>query len=169
VRVTAHEFTPVLNVPALVAFLVIAFVFTCLRIRVSAIEAASEQRSLLLEKVRDLKSKELNGDNVTHDTVVRAVEDYRQAYDEVERLSALGIARIVTPRGQRDDVAAKQFLGIEQQLQQQPEKDTNLTLPQTALLAVIALSQIVLLLLLLQDPMSSSNMLDIVDTMTGME
>jgi hypothetical protein len=167
-----QDFAPVLNVPALISFVVIAIVFLSLQVRVTSIAEAADRRTQALEVLRKIKLQQLEG-KATLQEVNDAVQQYQASFDEVERLrSVLPGVRIKPPpvtaslgptKMDENTAAAKQFLGIEPSVEDNEhqlnkgEKDSQgLALPLVALLAVVALSQIGLLFLLATDPMSSS-------------
>ena len=162
---TTKMFAPVLNVPALCSFLVVFVIFSLLQWRVSEISRAATERAEALEELRAVKSKELTGDATTEE-VDRAVEAYRRAYGKVEDLRSVipGVARIVPPPSvslQDSDAAAQQFLGIEPSMSRinNSTDAPGLSGAQTALLAIVAASQIFLLVLLTMDPMSPNSVL----------
>lgn len=171
----ATEFEPILNVPALGSFLLIFAVFSFLVQRTWAIEQATDSRTKAIERVRKLKSLELNGD-ATQEDVDRAITSYRKAYEKVEKLRYVipGIARITPPPAgslsrkfmQENEVAARQFLGIETDetstvADPDESKETGLSPALVAVLAFVAASQIVLLGFLSSDPMSTKDLLDV--------
>jgi hypothetical protein len=137
-----QSFEPVLNVPQLGAFLFIAIIFVMLQLRIRSIEDAAQKRTIALDKVRKLKTQSLSSSSTGQDTavtsneVMNAIDEYRQRYEEVERLRELipGI-RIVQPPSQTmtrqrmdDNIAgAQQFLGIvpEMNVQQQQNNNNN--------------------------------------------
>ena len=161
-------FAPVLNIPALSAFLVVLAIFSFLQWRVAAIGRAVNDRTHALEELRQLKARELSGES-THEQVEQAVNAYREAYQRVEDLRTVipGIARIVPPppstsRMQDNDAAAQQFLGISPTTEDEGEQKNGLSPALVALLAFVAASQIMLLGLLVMDPMSADNVMDTV-------
>lgn len=115
---TQQTFEPVLNVPALGSFLFIMLMALLLRLRISAIGEAAEERIVALETLRKVKSQELSSD-VTQAQVDRAIQGYRNALQKEEGLRTLvpGI-RLRAPnnpnQSEKDIQAARQFLGIEQ-------------------------------------------------------
>lgn len=171
------SFEPVLNVPALGAFLFIASIFVFLQWRIRSIEQASEQRTIALDQLRSIKAKALSAvgdDAIDSKEVDQAIELYRKAYYEVENLrEVIPGVRIVQPPSQstsrqrmdENRAAAQQFLGIT------PEKEdsnvgstidtTNLgkgnglSMLQTGALVFIAISQVSLFFFLLIDPMTN--------------
>jgi uncharacterized membrane protein YccC len=138
---TTTTFEPVLNVPALVMFLVITLVFGFLQFRVAAIGNAVDRRTQALQRLRSIKAKQLSGELLLqlqqHDVVdekndndnknkaanvlvQEATEEYREALEDVERLRTIipGFARIAPPPAptaimEENVAAAKQFLGID--------------------------------------------------------
>lgn len=181
----AAEFEPILNLPAAGSFLLIFVIFAFLTQRTSAIEKAADSRTQAIEKVRKLKSLELNGD-ATQDEVDQAVRLYRDAYEKVEKLRYVipGIAKITPPPAgslsrkfmQENESAAQQFLGIEPDetsLSTDPSEDDrlkkrSLSPALVAILVLVAVSQVLLLGLLSSDPMSSKDLLDVTG-LTGLE
>jgi len=165
----SRDFSPQLNVPALASFLFIASVFTLLQLRVAAIARAAERRTEALDKLRDIKAKELSGD-VSEEQVQAALRAYKETLEEVENLRTVipGVARIAAPpadtlnRERMDDnvAAAKQFLNIDLEESKQEEKKTGLSLPLKILLGVVAFFQIGVLLLLSLDPIVTSKTFD---------
>jgi hypothetical protein len=165
----SQDFSPVLNVPALISFLVIALAFVSLQVRVTSIGEAADRRTEALKELRLLKSQQLEG-KVTTDQVDEALEKYEQTFNEVEQLrSVLPNVRIRPPpvsaglaqtRMKENEAAAQQFLGIEPTMDVDDDnKDQGkggLSLPLAAVLGLVLLSQISLLMLLTSDPMSSS-------------
>lgn len=112
------EFEPVLNVPALVTFVLITVIFAALATRTSQVEQSVQERNAALAKLRECKSKELDGDANGTELVERALVRYEQAVRKEERLRNVipGIVRIVPPSAgnaaeQEAKVIAKQFLG----------------------------------------------------------
>jgi hypothetical protein len=154
----------VLNVPALASFLVVTAIFLFLQFRVASIGRAAEERTEALGALRSLKAKELTGE-ASPAEVNLALAKYRETYDRVEELrTVVPGARIVPPpsqslsRERMDDntAAARQFLGIESEAPVGKDDDTerSLPLPLALLLAVVAASQIGVLVLLSVDPMA---------------
>jgi hypothetical protein len=166
----ADSFEPVLNVPALGSFLFIALVFSLLRWRVGAIERAADRRTTALEGFRTIKSQALEG-KADEEKVQLALEDYKRAVEEVENLRTIipgvriapppSTASLSTERSNENAAAARQFLGMEldtlPQQQSNEEGKQGLTVPLVLLLGLVAASQVGLLFLFLQDPMSSSS------------
>jgi hypothetical protein len=193
-------FEPVLNVPALIIFLVITLVFGFLQLRVAAIGSAVDRRTQALQKLRTIKTQQLSGElHITNDfneqnndsddggkntaaanaLVETAMEEYRAALEEVERLRTIipGFARIAPPPAptavmEENMAAAKQFLGIDlesRSLLPTRERETEadekakqnerrLSSPVlVAILVVVGISQIGLLFLLSLDPMMPSS------------
>jgi len=185
------EFEPVLNVPALFAFVVIAVVFGLLQWRIAAIGRATDRRNDAVRALRDVKSRQLNGeyydrndidsedDDETNDLVKRALDEYREAYEEVERLRTIapGVRVIAPPSAQEslteNVAAAQQFLGItpegENEKQQRQGRNGILSGAAAVLLGVIALSQLALLVLFLLDLDSSKEVLNAIDSLTSLE
>jgi hypothetical protein len=170
----AADFSPVLNVPALSSFLVVAAIFLFLQLRIWSIGRAADQRTEALGELRSLKKKELVGETAPAE-VKRALEKYREAYDRVEELRTIVPgARIAPPPSQslsrermEDNVAgARQFLSIEPEPPEGNDDNTerSLPLPLVLLLAVVAASQIGLLFLLSVDPVTSNGIFDAISS-----
>jgi hypothetical protein len=167
---TTTTFEPVLNVPVFIVFVLIMGIFLLLQRRVSAIEAAAEDRTLALQRLRAMKAKELSDPTrATTEQVQSALQQYEQAYNRVEELrTVLPGVRVIPPpsqsltqeRQRENEAAAKQFLGIEQPPSLEPSSKTTETSMSpflAAVLVLIASSQIALLILLItSDPMMSS-------------
>lgn len=135
----AQVFEPVVNVPALSAFVVIAAVFTLLQIRISAVSNAAQQRSTALDALREIKSQQLSADNLgeagrrpSEEDVSRALSRYEEALrEEADLREILPGVRVVAPnnnpeKAESDAAAARQFLGldiegIENQAKQNPD------------------------------------------------
>lgn len=173
------DFSPVLNVPALSSFSVIFCIFVLLQLRVRSIGRAADERTKALEELRRTKANELGGDASTAD-VERALENYRRTYERVEDLRTVvpGLARIVPPPSQSmtrermndNDAAARQFLGVESDVPAQnndENEEKSLPLPLALLLAVVAISQIGVLLLLSVDPITSNNAFNAISDVSG--
>ena len=168
------SFEPVLDVGAFGSFLVVFCIFVFLQLRISAIGKAADRRTETLEELRDVKSRQLSGqEGITDDDVLRATENYRHAYEKVEALRTVipGIARIPPPpadtlsrdRMQDNEAAAQQFLGIQmEESQSVKEGGGGLAPPLIAVLVLVAVSQIVLLGFLSLDPMDANSALDTV-------
>lgn len=133
------EFEPILNVPALVSFLIVAVIFGSLFVRINSISEAIDRRTLAITELRKIKSKALAGQAASQKTkggqqsednerlIQEAVENYRTAYEEVERLRTVIPGILIAPAppqssssgpttGSIEDentAAARQFLGIE--------------------------------------------------------
>ena len=190
-----QQFEPVLNLPALSIFLLVAVLFVALQWRISAISTAAEARTVALDRLRQLKARQLAAgaaENEDNSQVQEAEEAYRAAYWKVEQLRTVvpGV-RVVSPPSQslnrrvmeENEAAAQQFLGIAPLEQEDNNSDDNkektLSPLLTAVLAVIALSQIALLVLFVAtDPMlmgggvlgdASSLMEGVVDAVSGLE
>jgi hypothetical protein len=164
------DFSPVLNVPALSSFLVVAAIFVFLQLRIASIGRAADQRTEALGELRSLKKLELVG-RTTPDEVKRALDKYRETYDRVEELrTVVPGARIAPPPSQslsrermEDNVAgARQFLSIDPEPSEGNDDNTerSLPLPLALLLAVVAASQIGLLFLLSVDPVTGKGIFD---------
>lgn len=168
------------------SFVVIAFLFVSLQVRISSIGDAADRRNEALDNLRKIKSQQLEG-KATNEQVDDALNQYRQTFDDVERLrSVLPGVRIRPPpataglaqkKMEENEAAAKLFLGIEP-VENETDKNSNekkaLSPFLSTVLVLVAISQIGLLLLLVNDPMSSS--LDspmasntLIDTLVGFE
>ncbi|GKY91652.1 hypothetical protein MPSEU_000137100 [Mayamaea pseudoterrestris] len=169
---SSTEFAPVLNIPALISFVVVALAFVSLQIRVTSIGDAADRRTDALKALRTIKSLQLEG-KATTEQVDEALRKYEQTFSEVEQLrNVLPGVRIRPPpvtaglaqtRMKENEAAAKQFLGIEPTAADVEENDINsekgngrLALPLVAILVLVLISQMGLLMLLANDPMSSS-------------
>jgi hypothetical protein len=166
----ATTFEPVLNVSALVVFVLITGIFLALQWRVSAIEAAAENRTVALQRLRTIKVAELGDPTITPEQVQAAVREYELTYNEVEKLrTILPGVRVIPPPSQSfsqerqkdNEAAAKKFLGIEQpQIEESTGTENNqqsMSPVLTAILILIAFSQLALLALFVTtDPMLSS-------------
>jgi hypothetical protein len=161
-------------VPAACSFLLIFAIFSFLQVRIAAIRRASDHRTTTLSLLRIAKSQQLTG-NASADEAERAIQDYRDAYNNVEEMRNVipGLARIAPPPGKEEDegvAAARQFLGVESLEESESRtpnireggerKEQGLSPALSATLAIIVISQVLLLGLLSMDPMSSSHVLD---------
>lgn len=112
-------FEPILNLPALVTFLLITSIFSALILRTNQVEQAVQERNIKLQRLRDIKSKELAGeDSITKDDVQLVLLQYEQAVRNEEALRNVipGVVRIVPPSAGDDkeeeaSAIAKQMLG----------------------------------------------------------
>lgn len=168
------DFSPVLNVPALSSFLVVGAIFLFLQLRISGIGRAADQRTEALEELRGVKKLELVG-KTTPDEVKLALDKYRETYDRVEELRTVvpGV-RIAPPPSQslsrermEDNVkGARQFLSIDPEPSEGNDDQTERKLPLSLvlLLAVVAASQIGLLVLLSVDPVTGKGIFDAIPT-----
>lgn len=119
-------FEPQVNLPALSAFLTIAVIFTLLQIRINGVRDASEQRIEALNKLRQIKSAQLDPSSSdsssnrkpNEEQVNEAIAEYKSALEQELALRTIvpGV-RIVAPndpkRNEADIAAAKQFLGLD--------------------------------------------------------
>lgn len=138
-----------------------------------AIGQAADRRTEALEELRDMKSRQLSGE-ASEEEVEAATQVYREAYEKVESLRTVipGVARIPPPpadtlsrdRMQDNAAAAQQFLGIDAEDVAKPPPETDrregLAPPLLAVLALVVVSQIMLLGFLSVDPMSANSALD---------
>jgi hypothetical protein len=112
-------FEPQLNVPAFITFLFISILFSALILRTTQVEQAVQTRKHKLKRLRDLKSKELAGDDsVSTQDIQQVLRDYEEAVRKEESLRNVipGVVRIVPPSaGDQEEeeasVVAKQLLG----------------------------------------------------------
>lgn len=177
-------FEPIVNVPALGAFLLIFTLYSFLVTKQNAIKDAAEKRKQALINVRQTKSNQLagkdivamsDGDDGIDDSieVQRALAAYKEAIlnEESVRTIAPGI-RIRAPDGisEEDRLAAKQFVGIDFQQtdeKQEPQlkllfekRDDKIGFSNTAVvimgLLVTALLGVQVLILNLENQTSSS-------------
>lgn len=108
-------FEPVVDVPALLATMLVLVGALLLRLRQSAIANAADTREAALDNLRTIKTKELS-QAASPEQVQRAVQTYQAALDEEERLRTLlpGI-RLRAPnnpqKSEQDQQAVRQFLG----------------------------------------------------------
>lgn len=159
---TAPGFEPLVNVPALVSFLVIFAMFAFLQTRIVAVADAGEAQREALRALRDIKSKELavvdGSDKPTAGQVEAAVEAYRLAVQKEEELRTLAPGvRIPSPTSStqqtEDRAAAQRFLGVQVDATMDESKKTPGPLSPVAVgvLASVAVSQLLLLGLLAVD------------------
>jgi hypothetical protein len=158
-------FEPVLNVPALVIFLLITTVFGALIIRTSEVQGAVQERNQALSDLRELKSKELSG-GVNQLDVPEALSRYEKAFLKVESIRNIvpGLVRIVPPSSfepAEEDarIAAKQFLGKDFDIGSPNREQESGELPTfaAAVLVAIFLLQFALLVFMNVDPVASSS------------
>ena len=170
VESSVQVFEPVVNIPALSSFLVIAVIFSSLILRVRSVEQAAERRKAALVDLRRVKSMQLSAssddDRPDADKVARALKEYEDALKSEEDLRTLipGV-RVVAPNqsagsNEQDITAARQFLGIELNESSSPrenneEEREGLSAASVAILTVVALSQLALLYMLSFDPMDA--------------
>lgn len=188
------SFEPILNIPAFSVFILIAIIFAYLQYRITAIEEASKRRTIALNDLKAIKLKALTAigiDSIDTNDVQKAIETYRQQYDEVEKLREIipGV-KIIQPPSQSNsrkimndnEIAAQQYLGIipviDQQVNDNIDRKTSVedekltkgfTKVQLAVISFIVFSQCCLLFFLSLDPLSSNNVLNMIDSVTGME
>ena len=112
-------FEPVLDPTAFITFLGISIVFAALIIRTQQVESVVQDRNLALQRLREVKSKELEGsDEVQESDIQQALQEYEIAVRKEEDLRNIipGVVRIVPPsaadeKEEEARVIAKQFLG----------------------------------------------------------
>lgn len=157
-------FEPVVNMPALSAFLFVAVVFSLLQLRINTVSKAAERRRDALEILREVKSKELSSEGeISAEEVANAVTSYQQALEEEESSRTIipGV-RIVTPTNapsKEDMAAAKQFLGVDldpDSGSRDEKQGDGLPPAAVGLLAIVGFSQLALLYMLSFDPMATS-------------
>jgi uncharacterized membrane protein len=140
-------FEPVLDVQALSIFLVISIVFTALSVRTNQVEAGVKERNRALEKLREVKAKELAGGVVDRGVIQLALNEYEDAVRKEENLRTIipGLVSIVAPSSaskKEEDARAiaQQFLGKDFEIgSNKREEVENRNVPILALVAVIAL------------------------------
>jgi hypothetical protein len=141
-------FEPVLDVQALSTFLVISIVFTALIVRTNQVEGGVQERNRALAKLREVKSKELAGDETVDEGVIQlALSEYEDAVRKEEKLRTIipGVVRIVPPSSankKEEDARAiaQQFLGKDFEIgTSKREEVENRNVPTLALVAVLAL------------------------------
>lgn len=150
-------FEPILNVPALITFLLITTVFSALILRTNQVEDAVQTRKRRQEEVRVLKAKEIGEGAISSEELRQTLQLYEDAVKEEERLrNILPGVRIVPPSaGDRKEeeaqAIAKQYLGEDFNIgvpkRYNEKRDDEGGLPGVAIgvLAVVALSQVGLL------------------------
>ncbi|KAL3905523.1 MAG: hypothetical protein SGILL_009644 [Bacillariaceae sp.] len=115
----ATIYEPQLDVPAFLTFFLISVIFSALILRTQQVEQAVQTRNARLERLRDMKSKELAGEEgVSAQDVEKVLRDYEDAVRNEEGLRNVipGVVRIVPPsagneKEQEASVVAKQLLG----------------------------------------------------------
>ena len=143
-------FEPVLDTTAFATFLVISIVFAALIIRTQQVENVVQHRNQALERLRVVKSKELEGsDEIQEQDVQKALKEYEDAVRKEEKLRNIipGVVRIVPPsaadeKEEEARVVAKQFLGkdFDIGISKREEVESKGSILQTiASLAVLAL------------------------------
>lgn len=180
-----REFEPVIHYPALASFLLIAVIFTFLQIRINAISTAASYRVDALTKLREIKAAELSasgeigsGGAVQHDEVSAAVRNYADALDKEEQMRTIvpgvRIAAPNNPNRRKEDAAAiQQFLkkgGTSREILERindtddaimqrntESRDAGLSMGAKSIMAVVALAQIILLILLSVTPMVAND------------
>ncbi|KAG7374550.1 hypothetical protein IV203_013645 [Nitzschia inconspicua] len=142
-------FEPILNVPALGSFIFITVIFSALIQRTNQVEEAVQDRNTALQRLRDLKSKELAGyDNVKKEDIQLLLEQYERAVLREEALRNLvpGVVRIVPPsagsqKEEEASIIAKQLLGKEFNIGvPKRELSQNGELPVTAIWALVVVA-----------------------------
>lgn len=141
-------FEPVLDVQAFSMFLVISIVFSALLFRTNQVEGGVQERNRALEKLREVKSKELAGDETINEAVIeKALNDYEDAVRREENLRNIipGVVRIVPPssadrKEEEASAIAQQFLGRDFDIgTTKREEVESRNVPTLALVAVLAL------------------------------
>jgi hypothetical protein len=164
-------------------------IFGFLQWRINAIGRAAEERTEALDKLREIKVKELSEPEKTDTAQVdAALKAYENAYWKVENLRTLlpGV-RIIPPPSQslnrkimdENSAAAQQFLKIPIEdnttSNARADNDTRRVSPGLiAILTVVAISQIALLVLFVAtDPMLTTSgnglMESTINSVTGLE
>ena len=165
-------FEPILNVPALITFVLITTVFSALILRTNQVEDAVQMRKKMQEKVRALKAKEIGEGQIAPEELQTTLQLYEDAVRNEEKLrNILPGVRIVPPsssdrREEEAQAIAKQYLGEDFNIgvpKRYNEKREDGSLPGVAIgvLALVALSQVGLLAFFNfgADPMSGNGAL----------
>ena len=178
--VQSPTFDPVINYPALSAFLLIFVIYTFLQIRITGISNAATRRMETLKSLREIKARQLSMSDVgrpSEEEIADALKRYEQALEDEERLrTVIPGVRIVAPnnpsRNKDDITAAKQFLGkdLSEASDDEPKGsrtvsglgDTSSTKnalsdSAKAIIGIVAICQIALLFILSFDPMVASD------------
>jgi hypothetical protein len=155
------NFEPILDIPALGTFVLVALIFGALILRTSQVEASVQERNLALENLRAVKSKELIEDHVEAE-VAEALRRYEDAVKKEEGLRDVipGIVRIVPPssadsKEEEARVIAKRFLGKDYDIgvsREPAEEGSNLSRIATTVIPLI------LILFLLYSVFAFSNL-----------
>lgn len=190
-QVPSQTFEPVVNMPAVFAFLFISVVFSLLQIRISGINRAAGRRSEALQILREVKSIQLSASDLSGEEsrpskndVARALAEYEKALrEELDLRTVIPGVRIVAPndpKGQEDDLrAVRQFLDMDISeggeivpiasdiTEEEPSsvvksQETGMSSGSKAVLAAVALVQVLLLVLLSFDPMTADNFFTII-------
>lgn len=152
-------FEPILNVPALITFVLITTIFSALILRTNQVEDAVQIRKQCQEDVRVLKAKEIAEGGVSPGEIEQILKIYEDAVRKEEKLrNILPGVRIVPPsssdrKEEEAQAIAKQYLGqdfnigVPKRYNEPRDGDSEGGLPNVAMgvLAIIALSQIGLL------------------------
>jgi len=150
-------FEPILNVPALITFLLITTIFSALIIRTNQVEDAVQTRKRMQEEVRSLKLKEMGEATVSPEQKRQTLQMYEDAVRQEEKLrNILPGVRIVPPsasdkKEEEAQAIAKKYLGEEFNIgvpkRYNEKRDDEGALPSVAIgvLAIVALSQVGLL------------------------
>eukprot|EP00546_Thalassionema_frauenfeldii_P015707 CAMPEP_0178911040 /NCGR_PEP_ID=MMETSP0786-20121207/9448_1 /TAXON_ID=186022 /ORGANISM="Thalassionema frauenfeldii, Strain CCMP 1798" /LENGTH=213 /DNA_ID=CAMNT_0020583391 /DNA_START=193 /DNA_END=834 /DNA_ORIENTATION=- len=162
----SQSFEPQVDGSALSAFSLILCVFSLLQFRINQVNDAAIIRKGALKNLREIKSKELANEGVSSVEVEDAVMVYKKSIENEEKLRVLipGV-RIVAPNGpasasEEEVAAAKQYLGMDLREGINETNEENLmSNGAVAILALVGLSQIVLLSILAFDPMRQSDKL----------
>lgn len=168
-------FEPILNVPALITFVLITTIFSALILRTNQVEDAVQIRKQRQEDVRALKAKEIAEGDVSRGEIEQILKLYEDAARQEERLrNILPGVRIVPPsssdrKEEEAQAIAKQYLGqdfnigVPKRYNEPRDGDSEGGLPNVAIgvLAIVALSQIGLLAFFNfgADPMSGNGAL----------
>jgi hypothetical protein len=171
-------FEPILNVPALITFLLITTVFSALIVRTQQVEDAVQTRKRRQEEVRALKLKEIGEGTVSPSQIRQTLQLYEDAVRQEEKLrNILPGVRIVPPsssdrKEEEAQAIAKQYLGEDfnigvpkryNEKRGDDDDEEQGALPSVAIgvLAMVALSQVGLLAFFYfgADPMSGNGAL----------
>jgi hypothetical protein len=148
VPIESQVFEPTLDVTAFGVFVVISVVFTALIVRTNQVENVVQDRNQALEKLREVKSKELaNDETITERDIQTALKEYENAVRKEEDLRNLipGVVRIVPPSSankKEEDASliAKRFLGKDFDIGTSKRDEVeNRNVPTLALVAVLLL------------------------------
>lgn len=163
-------FEPVLNVPALITFLLITTTFSALILRTNQVEDAVQTRKRRQEEVRAMKAKEIGEGTVSPEQIQQTLQLYEDAIRQEEKLrNILPGIRIVPPsssdrKEEEAQAIAKQYLGkdfnigVPKNYNEKRDDEGVLSSGAIGILAIVALSQVALLAFFTfgTDPMSGN-------------